>query len=308
MSDPPPLPPQKSGELTPTDRELEEILKPGTKSRWAKAVIQFLATAVTSAAGGFNALLLALVATGVDVGLGWLGDKQQEKTNHLFAACLQEHSEGIREVKEMVMGVVIRIPLVTEEAVAERVESPEFQGLVRRAFANWSRAEGEEKREIIRRLLCHAATIPVLDVDLFRLFFEWARRYSDLHWRVIKVLREHQPITRLEIWEAMGGERRRDDSAEADVFRCLIMDLSFGHLIEQVKAKAAGGQRLKATRPRGQRRTASPYLKSAFDDEKDYELTAVGRLFVHYTMTEYVPKLGAGSGSGSGDGPAGGVG
>ena len=32
-------------------------------------------------------------------------------------------------------------------------------------------------------------------------------------------------------------------------------------------------------------------MKSAFDDEKGYELTALGRQFVHYAMNEITPKL-----------------
>jgi hypothetical protein len=305
MSNPPPL--SEQGELSETDQRLAEILKPGTKGRWAGAAIKLLSTAITSASGGFAAFVMGMVGAGVDVGLGLFNDKQQEEKNQLFAACLREQAAGLNKVKDLVMGVVVRIPL-DEDAVADRVESEPYQALVRRAFSNWSRGEPEEKRQIIRRLLCHAATLPQLDEVLFRLFFDWARRYGELHWRVIQVLRQHGQLTRLEIWELMGGQRCRDDSAEADVFKCLIMDLNFGHLIVQVKKKTADGRSLKAPRPTGPLRAASPYMKSAFDDEKDYELTAVGKLFVHYTMTEYVPKLGAGPGAGLGGDGAGGRG
>lgn len=34
-------------------------------------------------------------------------------------------------------------------------------------------------------------------------------------------------------------------------------------------------------------------MKSAFDDEKGYELTELGRWFVHYTMNELVPRIAA---------------
>ena len=36
----------------------------------------------------------------------------------------------------------------------------------------------------------------------------------------------------------------------------------------------------------------STTLKTAFDDEKEYELTGLGTQFVHYTMNEIVPKIG----------------
>jgi hypothetical protein len=32
-------------------------------------------------------------------------------------------------------------------------------------------------------------------------------------------------------------------------------------------------------------------MKSAFDDEEQYELTALGEQFVHYAMTDVPPKL-----------------
>jgi len=32
-------------------------------------------------------------------------------------------------------------------------------------------------------------------------------------------------------------------------------------------------------------------MTSAFDDEKQYELTELGRWFVHYAMNKVVPKL-----------------
>jgi hypothetical protein len=32
-------------------------------------------------------------------------------------------------------------------------------------------------------------------------------------------------------------------------------------------------------------------IKSAFDDEEQYELTALGEQFVHYAMTSLPPKI-----------------
>jgi hypothetical protein len=32
-------------------------------------------------------------------------------------------------------------------------------------------------------------------------------------------------------------------------------------------------------------------MKSAFDNEEQYELTALGQQFVHYAMTDVPPKL-----------------
>jgi hypothetical protein len=35
----------------------------------------------------------------------------------------------------------------------------------------------------------------------------------------------------------------------------------------------------------------NPNLTSAFEDQKEYELTQLGNWFVHYTMNEVVPRL-----------------
>lgn len=41
---------------------------------------------------------------------------------------------------------------------------------------------------------------------------------------------------------------------------------------------------------RGRGSGSSGYI-SAFDDDKEYELTNLGQQFVHYTLNEVVPKI-----------------
>jgi hypothetical protein len=40
-------------------------------------------------------------------------------------------------------------------------------------------------------------------------------------------------------------------------------------------------------------------MTSAFDDDKQYELTELGKQFVHYTMNEIVPRIAAVAGDSS---------
>lgn len=82
----------------------------------------------------------------------------------------------------------------------------------------------------------------------------------------------------------------REDSAEADLFKLFVQDLSMGHVIRQHRETDYEGHFLKVPSKKG-RRYPDPHMKSAFDDEKQYELTELGRWFVHYTMNEMVPKL-----------------
>jgi hypothetical protein len=44
-------------------------------------------------------------------------------------------------------------------------------------------------------------------------------------------------------------------------------------------------------KPPVKRAYASGTLKSAFDDDEQYELTKVGQQFVHYAMTDLPPKI-----------------
>lgn len=63
-----------------------------------------------------------------------------------------------------------------------------------------------------------------------------------------------------------------------------------GHVIRQERAKDEDGEFLPHKRPVS--RASKHRMTSAFEDGKPYELTDIGRHFVHFTMTELVPKLG----------------
>ena len=82
----------------------------------------------------------------------------------------------------------------------------------------------------------------------------------------------------------------RDDSAEADLYRMLIRDLSIGGVIRQPRESDYRGRFMKKTRP-PRRTAASTTMESAFEDSKQYVLTELGSQFVHYTMTELVARL-----------------
>ena len=85
----------------------------------------------------------------------------------------------------------------------------------------------------------------------------------------------------------------RDDSAEADLFRLLISDLSIGRVIRQPRETDWQGRFKRKPRAR---RTTVGTLESAFEDTKQYVLTELGSQFVHYTMNELVQRLDDGTG------------
>jgi hypothetical protein len=115
--------------------------------------------------------------------------------------------------------------------------------------------------------------------------------YHEAHFAVIREIYKNPGPTRYDIWVAVYGEPvPRDDSAEADLFRMLIRDLSLGGVIRQPRESDASGRfKRKTTPPR--RQSASSTMESAFEDTKQYVLTELGKQFVHYTMSELVARL-----------------
>jgi hypothetical protein len=91
------------------------------------------------------------------------------------------------------------------------------------------------------------------------------------------------------MWQELNGVEVREDSLEADLFKLLVRDLSTGSVIRQHRQTDYAGNFIK----RPQRRSTMPSrtFKSAFDDQESYELTELGKQFVHYTMNEVVPQI-----------------
>jgi hypothetical protein len=162
----------------------------------------------------------------------------------------------------------------------------------------WDRADTNEKRDYIRRLLSNAAGTTLADDDLVRLFIEWIERYHEVHFAVIRAIYKDPGCTRAEIWQQVYGRPARESSAEADLFKLLIRDLSTGSVIRQHRETTVDGQFLRKPR-QPVRRGAAPVMKSAFDDTEGYELTELGAKFVHYVLNDVVPRIGTASSDGS---------
>ncbi len=184
-----------------------------------------------------------------------------------------------------------------DEEIRKRIESPEYLQLVKKCFRDWSAAESEEKRRLVRNLLSNAAATRLCSDDVVKMFITWIDIYSESHFAVIRqVFKNTGGVTRQQIWSAIHGEAVREDSAEADLFKLLIHDLSTGHVIRQHRQVDYYGNFVKAQAKKRQPGTASHIMASAFDDDKQYKLTELGKQFVSYTMNEIVPRIGGGSG------------
>ncbi|MCE8006837.1 hypothetical protein [Aestuariivita sp.] len=220
---------------------------------------------------------------------GYWSEQEQKRLNEFIKHWLAMMEDEMREKQQTVAEIAMRLDL-HDEAIAERVSTQEYKSLVKKAFRDWAGAESNKKREFVRNILSNAAATDLTSDDVVHLFLDWLHSYSELHFLVIAEIYNNDGITRGEIWQRLRQTRPREDSAEADLYKLLFHDLSTGHVIRQHRPTDAFGNFIKQTAPK-RRGPASQTLKSAFDDEKGYELTSLGRQFVHYAMTEVPPKL-----------------
>ena len=124
--------------------------------------------------------------------------------------------------------------------------------------------------------------------DVVRLYIQWIDFYHEAHFAVIKSIHGSPGCTRGDMWDDIHGAEVREDSAEADLFRLLVRDLSTLGVIRHRETTGSGEFVRPGPQPKG---SGTRLMKSAFDDREQYELTELGRQFVHYTMNELVPRM-----------------
>lgn len=162
--------------------------------------------------------------------------------------------------------------------------------IVRKAFRTWDETDTDEKRKYIANLLANAGGTKLTSDDVIRLFIDWLDLYHEAHLAVIKEIYQNPGSTRYDIWEAIYDSFPREDSAEADLYRMLIRDLSTGGVIRQERSTTPDGQFLR--KPRAKSKGFRPAtMESSFDDTKPYVLTELGKQFVHYAMSEVVQRI-----------------
>lgn len=260
--------------------ELEAALRGGGGSKFARFTLSAVSGAIPFAGG--------ILGGASDA---W-SESEQARINDILASWLKLQEDEIKEIAVTMAEILQRLDL-NDDKIDERLRSPEYLSLVKKCFRDWAAAESEEKRKLVRNLLSNAAATKICSDDVIRLFIEWIAQYSETHFRVIREIYKAPGSTRYGIWREIYGETTREDSAEADLFKLIIRDLSTGQVVRQRRATDGYGNFIKEKPARRRKGAASPYLKSAFDNEKPYVLTELGGWFVSYTMNEIVPRLGA---------------
>ncbi|MCK9294659.1 MAG: hypothetical protein M0P70_06205 [Desulfobulbaceae bacterium] len=258
--------------------EDKELPKSGKVAKITRGALQVVGGAIPFAGG-----VLSAVA-------GAWSEGEQEKANRFFEHWIQMLQDELKEKEQTIIEIMARLDL-QDEAIAERVESKEYQSLVRKTFREWSGAESEDKRKYIRNILSNAAATQVTSDDVVRLFIDWINQYSEMHFQVIGAIYNSDGITRGQIWSKIGKGSVREDSADADLYKLLFRDLSTGGIIRQHRETDRFGNFISKSTQRRPKGSGTKPLVSAFDNEEGYELTALGRQFVHYAMTDLPLKI-----------------
>lgn len=218
-------------------------------------------------------------------------ESEQEKVNDFFQEWIKMLEDEIREKGQTIVEITSRLDM-QDEKINERIHSKEYQALLKKSFREWAAAESEEKRILLRNILANAAAATIISDDVIRLFLDWLKMYSELHFKVIRVIYNEDGITRGQMWQKMNKPNVSEDSAEADLFKLIIRDLSTGGLIRQHRKKDAYGNFIREQRDKkSTSEGGSTALTSAFDDEKSYELTELGKQFIHYAMNDLPLKI-----------------
>ncbi len=214
-------------------------------------------------------------------------ENDQEDTTKLLYLWIKEHEIKLKELRVTLNSVFSRFESFGER-INQRIESEEYLGLVRMTFKKWDETETLEKRDMLRKLITNAGGITVVQDDWVRMFLDWIEQYHELHFSIIAQIHRFPNITRRMMWMNIKGSIPKDNSAEADMFKLLIDDLTRGRVIRQKREVNGLGQFYKK-----QRRESRPsdFMESPFDVADQYVLTELGTGFVQYVMNELTSQI-----------------
>jgi hypothetical protein len=148
---------------------------------------------------------------------GAWSEGEQQRINRFFEHWVRMLQDELKEKEKTILEIMARLDLHDDE-IAARVESKEYQSLVKKTFREWSGAESETQREYIRNILANAAASRISSDDVVRLNIDWINKYSELHFQVIGAIYNSAGITRAAIWSKIGKGAVREDSADADLY------------------------------------------------------------------------------------------
>jgi len=164
-------------EKCPSCGEFIAILE-GDPSDTAKKVLR----AGMDVAGGAVPIIGGIFSAAASA---WEG-RNQDRANAFFKHWLQMLFEEMREKERTIVEIMARLDM-QDKKVTDRMESPEYQSILKKAFREWSGVESEDKRTFVRNILANAAASQIVSDDVVKLFLEWLGKFSELHFKVIAI-------------------------------------------------------------------------------------------------------------------------
>src|ERR1700719_4745825 len=110
-------------------------------------------------------------------------EREQARINDFLKHLADMLAAEMKEKTQTIMELTARIDMQDEE-IAKRIRSEEYQSLLRKAFRDWAGTESEEKRILVRNLLSNAAASTLASDDVVKLFLQWIKDYSELHFAI----------------------------------------------------------------------------------------------------------------------------
>lgn len=203
----------------------------GVDAEFEERAIQFIRTELAKGAPSDRRKIIEKFILAALGSIPWVGgfmsaaasyktEQRSVQTDNLQTQWLEEHARKIGALMAALQDVVERFESLGSQ-IDERIQSDDYLTLVRRAFRTWDRADTQEKRRYVGNLVANAAGTRLCSDDVVRLFIDWLDQYHEAHFAVIREIYKNPSTTRFKIWEAIHGERPREDSAEADLFKLL---------------------------------------------------------------------------------------
>ena len=155
------------------EKTMTESLTPGYGPRIARLAMSILGGAIP------------LLGGAVSGAAGAWSETEQDHFNRVAASWLELQKDEIKEIGVTIAEVLTRLDL-NDENIRKRIESPEYLSLLKKSFRDWSAAESEAKRILVRNLLSNAAVNKLCADDVVRMLIQWIEDYSEMHFKVIR--------------------------------------------------------------------------------------------------------------------------
>ena len=192
---------QKGNDMSEDDekddikKELEKAIESGAGPKAARFALAVLGGLIPFAGGAIGGAA------------GAWSESESGYFKKILAKWLKLQEDEINEIGLTLYEVMIRLDH-TDDRIRERIESAEYLTLVKKCFRDWSAAESEEKRILIRNLLANAASASITTDDIIRLFIEWIGKYSEAHFAVIREIFLNEGITRHQEWRKLMARQK----------------------------------------------------------------------------------------------------